>query len=322
MGNLSTVQPLPSILSGHRTRINYFTWEEKTSQFGSTWILDVAYGSDGYWVAVGKSGKYSYSSDGNTWTAGTALTSNDLTSVVHDGTYWIITTKYVVYVTTDPTNNSFASTATGFRSTTYIYSSAYGNGYSAIGGQKSSSYAKLQSTTTPTSWSTYNTPLTGTTIKAVQYDATNALWVVGGGTEIETCPTDPTGTWTARTSNVSGNILRIAYSDGASIGTTDAGEMTRSTNGTTWTKLTTHPYTSSYYIYAICGDGAGTWYSAGVTTGPISRLAYSLDDGANWLQEPDASFFGATTYVNSIKYNGSYYIAVGLTGKLWKITKT
>jgi hypothetical protein len=80
--------------------------------------------------------------------------------------------------------------------------------------------------------------------------------------------------------------------------------------GVTWTSVQNVSGISNYF-YAVCtaikSDGSRVWVS-GCDGGLGNSLAYSLDDGISWVPTSTHLF---SSWCYSVKYNGSYWVAVG-----------
>lgn len=138
-------------------------------------------------------------------------------------------------IITSPNGITWTSRTSSFGSTA-INTVAYGNGYwVAVGGSGKVAYSSDGIT-----WTQVSTGIGTTEVKSVAWG--NGLWVIGGASGAMRTATDPTGTWTSRTSTLS-NVGEIHYFKGQSIwvagndvGTT--GALASSADGLTWTART------------------------------------------------------------------------------------
>lgn len=142
----------------------------------------------------------------------------------------------------------------------------------------------------------------------------NGLYIAYGDTgHLYTSPT--LAVWTQRTiTNWSGGTIRHAYSDGTAIVVVGAGgEIARSTNGTTWTRVAD---IGSAEFRGVT-KGGGIWAAAG-DAGIIATSA----DGISWSQKESGGddFGDATQLIQGadpcIDYLGSRFVAWGANARL------
>jgi hypothetical protein len=121
--------------------------------------------------------------------------------------------------------------------------------------------------------------------------------------------------WTQRTiTSWSGGVIRYAYSDGTAVIAVGAGgEIARSTNGTTWTRVAVAGSTELRGIT----KGGGVWAAAG----DAGSIAISTD-GLAWSQkESGGNDFGDATQLIQgadpcIDYLNGKFVAWGASARL------
>jgi len=273
------------------------TWTSRTSGFGTTSIRGVTYG-DGLYVAVGRDGKLTTSTDGTTWTTrtsgfGTAL----IYGVTYgDGLYVAVGSSGKLRTSTDGTTWTYRTSGFG---TDSIYGVTYGDGlYVAVGND-----GKLTTSTDGTTWTTRTSGFGTTDINGVTYG--DGLYVaVGDSGKLTTSP-DGT-TWTTRTSGFGTDYINgVTYGDGLYVAVGRSGKLTTSTDGTTWTTRTSG-FGSTTILGVTYGDGlfVAVGFSGKLTTSP---------DGITWTTR--TSGFG-TDSIYGVTYGDGLYVAVGNDGKL------
>jgi len=125
----------------------------------------------------------------------------------------------------------------------------------------------------------------------------NGIWVAAGETGQMRKSTDGT-TWTTVTSNMTGNITSVAYSDGVWVAAGAAGQIRRSTDATAWTTVT-----SNFGATAInhVQNGASLWIACGY----VGQMRSSTD-GIVWGAV--TSNFG-TGGISEVKHANGLWIA-------------
>jgi hypothetical protein len=191
------------------------------------------------WVAVGGNGKLYTSdvTDATSWTERTSsFSSSNIFAVASDGQGNYVAVGADGKLATSSDAITWTQQTSSF-STSIIYEVAYGNGYwVAMGEDGKSAYS-----TDGVSW-TQTTAGSGSTI-GVSISYGDGLWVAGSGVGVLKTATDPTATWTTRTSTFSAGAPYAYYAPdqaiwvaGSDSGT--SGALASSTNGTTWTART------------------------------------------------------------------------------------
>jgi hypothetical protein len=162
------------------TSTNGSTWTSRTSGFGANSVNSIAFGN-GIWVAVGAAGTITTSTDGTTWTARTSnMSTNQINHIIYANGYFV---------------------AVGS-----------GGGATNDGG--------IISSTDGITWTRKSQTLTvGTTYHCVNWNGTN--WQIGATSNTNntlSAGSDPQGTWTAATTNLSPTaIIGGIWNDGSTV---------------------------------------------------------------------------------------------------------
>lgn len=216
------------------------SWTARTSSFGTTEIEQVRAGGDGYFVAVGASGKLATSQDGITWTQ---RTSNFGADTIFDvafgnGIWCAVGASGKISTASDPTG-TWTSQSALFGGTRAVGVS-YGNGlWVAL-----SLTGEISTATDPTgTWTARTSTLTAGGGRPV-WNQSQGIWVAGidGTSATGALATSTDGiTWTAR------NIPNISNAQNFAVGHTDSVlallyvitglsyDLATSTDGITWT---------------------------------------------------------------------------------------
>lgn len=164
---------------------------------------------------------------------------------------------------------------------------AWGNGFwVAVGENGTLIYTEDE--TGETGWTDNSNPgsLVGDLV-SVTYSEALGMWLVGSandGGELKTYAYvvgDPDGAWTASTvSPMTGAsyIARILAGPNEILATNSVGDIARSTNGTSWTLVTSGGGTAA----AAIAYGQGRWLMVRAN----GTALYSVDGGLNWLTAP------------------------------------
>lgn len=191
------------------------------------------------WVAAGLNGELytSTTTDGSSWTQRTSSFGSDvITSVASNGVDLYIAVGHAGKLATSPDGINWTQRTSGY-GTDNINRIAYGNGYwVTIGELGKSAYS-----TDGITW-TLNSANTSTNLGGAIFYG-DGLWTAGTGTGIYRTATDPTGTWTTRTSTITAGLPYAYYAPdqaiwvaGSDSGTT--GSLASSADGITWTART------------------------------------------------------------------------------------
>jgi hypothetical protein len=129
-------------------------------------------------------------------------------------------------------------------------------------------------------------------------------FVAVGSTGTLIYSTDSGATWSTQTSQFgSSDIQHISFGDDRWMAVGSDNKISTSTNGTTWTALTS-PFTSVVIQSAIYNPATAVWFAAG--RGSTSTfISYSSDSGATWSTpyNVQSNVFGANaTFVGSPVY--------------------
>ena len=100
----------------------------------------------------------------------------------------------------------------------------------------------------------------------------------------------------------------VEYHDGTFIAVGDQGSIYRSTDGETWSGVTTTSVTTNLNTIHYGGD---QWIAAGSASSIIS----STDDGLNWSVVSDSSDLGVSFGINDLQYENNVWIGVGQNGR-------
>lgn len=260
-----------------------------------TYCTQIIFAS-GYFVAVGTSGRYAYSTTGTSWTVATiaGATSYSLVSVVYNsfGFYWGVaatngSTSNFIYTTVsggNPSTNSWTQQLiSGLSSTTVLFSG------SAASGTGSQSVFTGNNTNTGQGYiitgNNGNPLFTGNAPAALAgHDFTGLVYVSGtlygfNTTYIGTSTTFPFTTWT-NASNTSAALTRLSspasfsYANGYFIESSTAisgspnfagaiSYSTTPTSNTGWTISTTNSLASSFQNIASVTFGNGIYVAVG-----------------------------------------------------------
>jgi hypothetical protein len=204
--------------------------------------------------------------------------------------------------------------------TSAITSIAYANGtWVAVG-----SYGQIRTSTNTTAWTTVTSNFGATNIfsRIFSIGYGNGLWVAGGSYGSMRTSTNTT-TWTTVNPNFNttqgSSAIGVAYGNGVWIAVarrdpypaTQSSEWRISTNGSTWTAVTTSwPAGRSRYPWALA-YGNGRW----VAVGGYGDIITSTN-GSTWTN-PTSNFPNAYIgTISSIAYGNNLWIAGGYNGQM------
>ena len=100
----------------------------------------------------------------------------------------------------------------------------------------------------------------------------------------------------------------VEYHDGTFIAVGDQGSIYRSTDGETWSGVTTTSVATNLHTIHYGGD---QWIAAGAS----SLIISSTDDGLNWSVVSDSSDIGVSFGINDLQYKDNVWIGVGQNGR-------
>jgi hypothetical protein len=246
-------------------------------------IVDVAYDGSGTWVAVGWGGsayfRGSATNPAGTWTdrsSGTALLYG--AGITYGGGYWVATaeisayyevstngTSWTYYTATPAVNN----TKLGYDGTYYVCGCHFG------GSDRGVAYLSTIGST----WTTKSLFSFWGMVDVNGAYYANGIWVAYGADGKMATATNPTGTWTSRTSSFgTDEIFDVAYgADGVWVAVGGGGKIATATDPTgTWTQQT-----SGFSTSAVKAVGHGKWWVIVGGDGKVGTSSWALLDRQN-----------------------------------------
>jgi len=287
-------------LASKRTRSTEpVTWTSRTppGTWGAGDYIAAISGDATYWViGCGGQARIATATDPTgTWTQVTSnpFGGDDIRALDYDGTnFCCVALGPKVYTAQNPTGtwvdegNKFSS-GNG-------YCIGWDGTYWSAGGSAS----EIRYATDPTgAWHAPTGESFTDDIRCMGYG--NGHWVAGTNVnnQLGTATTNPTGTWTLRTSPFAGgsSILGCAYGNGYWVIVGSAGQLATATDPTgTWT-LRTSSFAGGDEIYAVAyGNGAFA------CTGTGGKIATATNPTGTWTQRtnPESDFGFKIKYVN------------------------
>jgi len=242
------------------------------------------------WVAA-TSGGLLYTSTSTTlssaWTSRTSsFGTTAIYAVASNGTNQYVAVGDTGKLATSPDATTWTQRTSSF-GTTLIRNVAYGAGYWVAVGDS----AKVAYSTDGVTWTQVTTGITGTVL-SVQWG--NGLWVIGSSSGAIYTATNPTGTWTSRTSTL-GSVNGVFYYPPQSIwvaGTdtgTTTGALASSTDGLTWTARNIPNALASASIYFASNSSV---LVAGVVPGALTIDVITSTNGTTWTDRTPAIVAG------------------------------
>ena len=151
-----------------------------------------------------------------------------------------------------------------------------------------------------------------TTINIIATD--NTIWVAAGEDGKLATATNPTGTWTQRTSSFGSSFIKDIATDGTTwVAVGYDGKMATATDPTgTWTQVT-DPSFSTTHIISISTDNNGMW----VAVGWYGKIATATDPTGTWTQRTNS--FSDNGRIRSIINNGTIWVAGGWDDMSFKL---
>jgi len=218
------------------------TWQTATSTGGDPvtgWLYQttaMAYGSSGYFVAVGVGTPglpqimKSTNSSGSAWVAESAPTTEWLYGVSYGNNQYVAVGRNGT-ILTSPTGETWTARTSPVASANWISITYANNQYVAVGGLSGSGY--VMTSTNGITWTVRST-LASTTWNNITYG--NNLYVaVGAGGKIITSPDGIT--WTAQSSGVTTILYNVNYAGGKYVASGELGVILTSSDGITWTQI-------------------------------------------------------------------------------------
>jgi len=283
-------------------------WVQRTTSFGSLdmigWIgHGLTYGN-GTFVAVGSEDTSTHaqvatSTDGTSWSQVSvpALTYG-LESVAYGNSLWVaVGTEGNCMTATDPTGTWTQQTVT--TPTHQWYSVNYGNSVFCACGP-----AYIVTSANGSSWNYVgsNPFITGDGLYDIAYGG--GTWVVAGQSSVQptkgiATATDPTGTWTQRTSSFGSSLIYgVAYGNSTWVAVGASGKIATATDPTgTWTQRTSPFGTSIVRSVAYGADGVWT------AVADAGKIATAVDPTGSWTLQ--TSSFNSNDLVKGIATNGT-----------------
>ena len=282
-------------VSSLATQSDAVTWVTRTSTFGATPILSVAFGN-GLWVAGGNQGQLRASTDAVTWVTRTFPDSpNQVRSVAFGNGLWVIAGGFFLNTSTDTI--TWVTSASSFSFD--VNSVAFANGLWVAGGQS----GNLRTSTDAITWTTRTSQFGSSDINEVAFG--NGLWVAAGNSGKLSTSTDAV-TWVTQTSTFGfSDINSVAFGGGLWVAAGANGELRTSTDAITW--VTRNSQFGSSQINSVA-FGGGLW----VAVGANGTLRTSLN-ALFWTTR--TSGFG-TDWINSVAFGGGLWVAGGDNGQI------
>jgi hypothetical protein len=198
--------------------------------------------------------------------------------------------------TTSPTWSAIQTSAFAFDKTPF--SIAYVGSFYLAGGDSGT----LVSSSDGITWTARTFGAT-TSIRTFATDGT--IYVAAGNAALRSA-TDPTSTWTNRTSQINDSFCRKVIYDGTQFivvgGNTSSGtKIATSTNGTTWTGR----LTSSEQYNDVAYDGVGNYLA--VAGDASDRTLTSSTNGTTWTE----TTVGNAGMAHGVVWNGTDFVVVG-----------
>jgi len=250
-------------------------WTQNTDPFSGSNALGISYGDDGFWVCTAASAKLCTAPE------------PDTTQLHYD---W-----------TSRTMNC----GTTLRGVTYD-----GSTYWVAVSADAAGSSDISTSTDATTWTNQESGMN--VMRDVHANGTH--YVAIGDSGYMVTATDPTGTWTSRTSGFgSTNIAGVNYVGSTWVAMGSSGVMTTASDPTsTWTVNSSAGTVFSSYQIRSCDYDGSTYY---VAVGDNGILATATDPTSTWTSR--TSSFG-TTFIRYVVYSStlSLWCAVGSSGKI------
>ena len=234
------------------------TWTEQTSNVSGR-LNNIHYatdstGSNGRWVAVGNSyainsnpngGIITTSADGTTWTARTSNVSGRLNDIHHANNLWVAVGNGGEITTSADNGTTWTARTSNvsglLNNIHYATDSTGSNGRWVAVGTATDHLGNTIITdtiTTSPDGTTWTARTSNVSGQLNDIHHANNLWVAVGNGGAITTSADNGTTWTARTSNVSGQLNDIHHANNLWVAVGNGGAITTSADGTTWADTT------------------------------------------------------------------------------------
>ena len=272
-------------------------------KFSGETIRSIAYGN-GKFVAVGSSGKGSYSTDGINWTAisDMKIDTTDLWSIAYgNGMFIAVGANGKGSYSTDGINWT-AIRDMKIGSAYAIFSVTYGNGKFIAGGVS----GKGSYSTDGINWAAISSMKFGITssIQSIAYG--NGMFIAVGANGKGSYSIDDIS-WTAISDmKFSGETIQsIAYGNGKFVAGGASGKGSYSTDGINWIAISDMKFSDESIRSIAYGNGKF------VAVGTSGKGSYSTD-GINWTAIRDMKFSGET--IQSIAYGNGKFVFITYNG--------
>lgn len=281
---------------GCYTSADGITWTNRS--VGADQFNKVIFGN-GLFVAVGTAGGLYTSPDGATWTPRTSKTTQNLFSVVWNGTTFVAVGSNGVYTTSA---DGLTWTPALDVSISPFYAVFVVSGKTIAFGQNSSvilAGATRQEVMQSGAWAYAVGAQYATNPRVIAYNGSDLYVAAGSNGTILTSPDGQT--WTARFTGLKTNFDKVAYLNGNWIAMGGNGSGTNlltSPDGTTWTARI-----AGTGIYNYAAYGAGVYVVVGATSGNI----YSSPNLVTWTNRNPS-------VCNDIIFANGLFVAVGNIG--------
>lgn len=311
-GTVNSVEAYISALSGCGiSTISNFdenNWASTDALGSSGEVKGIAYG-DNRWVAVGKAGKTSTSTNGTTWSTPTTVgNTRDLNSVAYGNGLWIAVGRsasnaFCIYKSTD--GATWTGVFNGPSTGTYIFNDVtYANGvWVAVGLISAAGGVLLCTSSDGNTWTVKSTGVTGGyELNEVAYG--NNKWIATSTSQQFVVSTDNGSTWSAVAQTpLIGPANSIYYSNNIWI-TSVSNYIFRSLdNGATWTVANTVPPVNTFVSFSKISD---TWLAV-----DIDGYVYASEDTNDWYL-----FYASAEALNDIAVGGNRIVLARLTSVL------
>jgi hypothetical protein len=304
------------VASGQSGKIGYATdptgtWTLATSPFGSDTVYSPQYADDkNAWTAGATGGKLATcgKSPAGTWTLRTSsFGSSVLRDVAYgsDGNWVAVGTDAKIatgsehpYTFTDRTLNCGTSPWPVYYDGSSTWTCCSSDGAAS---------SDISTSADGITWT--NRETNKNQMYALHYDGT--YWVAAGASGYMLTATDPTSTWTSRTSSFTANINGLWYASSTWVAVGNSGELATASDPTsTWTQRTSSFGTDD--INGVAYDGSTYW----LAVGDDGAMATSSAPTSSWEQVSSTSFGTSDIYGCAYSSDLSLWIACGVDGKI------
>jgi len=263
---------------------------------------------------------------GQVWTQQTSGTTDALISVAYGNGYFLAVSNTKVLKSTDGITWSTTATFTDLNA----YQIAFGNGTFVISGEGLAGASCIRTSTDGVTWSSPATAPTTRVYTVLEYGGN--IWVSFASTGYVIYSTNNGSTWSTATA-VSGttNPTGLAYGNGVFILAVTLGRVYRSSDGITWTRITTAP--SGLHVDCAFGNqifvllsasGAiytsvdlDVWTQTRSADTPTAEWTALLFDSGRFLAVSAVSIYGAPARIISSITGSGWIIAPAIPQQDW-----